>query len=75
MLIIGEKVNGTRKEVGAAVALVDPSHTALMQELLAAQMVLGRDPYCRRYTTAYRQGAYGFPVKTSAAGSGLDTAR
>jgi cobalamin-dependent methionine synthase I len=62
-------------QAGLDAALVDPTDTALMQELLAAEMVLGRDPYCRRYTTAYRQGAYGFSAKPSAASSGLDAAR
>ena len=53
-------------EAGLDAALVDPLDTDLMQELLAAEMVLGRDPYCRRYTTAFRQGRFGFPGTTAA---------
>lgn len=47
-------------EAGLDAALIDPTDTNLMQELVAAEAVLGRDPYCRTYTMAYRQGTYGF---------------
>ncbi len=55
-------------EAGLDAALMDPNDNALMQELVAAEMVLGRDPYCRRYTTAYRQKKYGFPGVTRTPG-------
>lgn len=47
-------------EAGLDAALVDPNDTALMQELAAAELVLGRDPFCRQYTQAYRGGRFGF---------------
>jgi len=40
-------------------AIMDPFDRALREELLAAELVLGRDPYCRNYTRAYRQGLIG----------------
>jgi 5-methyltetrahydrofolate--homocysteine methyltransferase len=54
-------------EHGLDAALVDPNDIDLMQELVAAEAVLGRDPYVRRYTTAYRQKKYGFPGMAKAA--------
>jgi cobalamin-dependent methionine synthase I len=54
-------------EAGLDAALVDPNDTDLMQELVAAEAVLGLDPYCRRFTMAYRQAKYGFPGMQKAA--------
>ncbi len=52
-------------EAGLDAALVDPNDRALMQELVAAELVLGRDSFCRRYTQAYRAGRFGFEGTTS----------
>jgi 5-methyltetrahydrofolate--homocysteine methyltransferase len=58
-------------EAGLDAALLDPNDNDLMQELTAAEVILGRDPYCRRYTTAYRQAKFGFPgMAKPATGSG-----
>lgn len=54
-------------EAGLDAALVDPNDGALMQELAAAELVLGRDPFCRRYTQAYRAGRSGFEGTATAA--------
>lgn len=40
-------------------AIMDPFDRALREELMAAQLVLGRDPYCRNYTRSFRQGLIG----------------
>ncbi len=52
---------------GLDAALVDPQDPDLMQELVAAELVLGRDRFCRRYTVAYREGRYGFPGRVESA--------
>jgi len=39
---------------GLDAAIMDPLDDSLYSELLAAEMVLGRDRFCRRYTTAFR---------------------
>lgn len=56
-------------EAGLDAALIDPLDTQVMQEMAAAEMVLGRDPHCRRYTQAYRAGRFGFPGIGSTAGA------
>jgi 5-methyltetrahydrofolate corrinoid/iron sulfur protein methyltransferase len=45
--------------VGLDSAIMDPFDRALREELLAAELVLGRDPFCRTYTRSYRQGLIG----------------
>ena len=37
-------------------AICDPSNTALIESLKATDMLLGRDKFCRRYTTAAKEG-------------------
>lgn len=44
---------------GLDAALLDPLDDQLMQEFLAAELVLGHDRHCRRYTQAYRSGSLG----------------
>jgi 5-methyltetrahydrofolate corrinoid/iron sulfur protein methyltransferase len=39
---------------GLDAAIMDPLDDSLYSELLAAEMVLGRDRFCRKYTTAFR---------------------
>lgn len=51
-------------EAGLDAALLDPLDTQVMQEMVAAEMVLGRDPHCRSYTQNYRAGKYGFAGMT-----------
>lgn len=41
---------------GLDAAIMDPLDRGLMGMLLAAEVVLGRDRFCRRYTGAYRAG-------------------
>lgn len=41
---------------GLDAAILDPLDQALYSELVAAELVLGRDRFCRRYTTAFRAG-------------------
>ena len=41
---------------GLDAAILDPLDQALYSELLAAELLLGRDRFCRRYTTAFRAG-------------------
>lgn len=48
---------------GLDIALLDPLNAQMMQEYVAAELVLGRDPFCRQYTQAYRAGRFGFPGK------------
>lgn len=39
---------------GLDMALMDPLDSGVMSELLATEVVLGRDRFCRRYTTAFK---------------------
>ncbi len=55
---------------GLDAALLDPMNAQMMQEYVAAEMVLGRDPFCRQYTQAYRGGRFGFPGKGASAAAG-----
>jgi 5-methyltetrahydrofolate--homocysteine methyltransferase len=48
-------------QAGLDAALVNPEDSNLMQEILAAELVLGLDANCRRYTVAYREAKHGFP--------------
>ena len=41
---------------GMDTAIMDPLDQEMRAELLAAELVLGRDPYCQNYTRAYRAG-------------------
>jgi len=41
---------------GLDAAILDPLDPALYSELLAAELLLGRDRFCRRYTGAFRAG-------------------
>jgi 5-methyltetrahydrofolate corrinoid/iron sulfur protein methyltransferase len=43
-------------EAGLDSAIVDPTNQALRETLLASELLLGRDPFCRRYTQAFRSG-------------------
>lgn len=43
-------------EAGLDSAIVDPTNQALRESLLLSELVLGRDPFCRRYTQAFRSG-------------------
>ena len=55
---------------GLDAALLDPMNAQMMQEYVAAEMVLGRDPFCRQYTQAYRAGRFGFPGRGASAAAG-----
>jgi 5-methyltetrahydrofolate corrinoid/iron sulfur protein methyltransferase len=55
---------------GLDAALMDPTNAQMMQEYVAAEMVLGRDPFCRQYTQAYRGGRFGFPGKGASVAAG-----
>lgn len=55
---------------GLDAALLDPMNAQMMQEYVAAEMVLGRDPFCRHYTQAYRGGRFGFLGKGASAATG-----
>lgn len=41
---------------GLDTAIVDPGDQQLMMEVIAAEALLGRDPQCRTYLRAYREG-------------------
>lgn len=41
-------------------AIADPTEKELMREMMASELVMGQDAFCRRYTVAYRRGKYGF---------------
>jgi len=41
---------------GLDAAIIDPFDDRLLSVLLATELVLGRDPFCRNYTRAYRAG-------------------
>ena len=43
-------------EAGLDSAIVDPTNKDLLQSLLITDMLLGRDPFCRAYTKAFRKG-------------------
>ena len=45
-------------------AIMDPCNRDMMATLLATQVLLGQDRYCRKFTTAYRKGKIG-PTKQS----------
>ncbi|MGI5858279.1 MAG: methyltetrahydrofolate cobalamin methyltransferase [Tepidanaerobacteraceae bacterium] len=40
-------------------AIMDPCNRDMMATLLATQVLLGQDRYCRKFTTAYRKGKIG----------------
>jgi 5-methyltetrahydrofolate--homocysteine methyltransferase len=44
---------------GLDAAILDPFDRELRGELLAAELVLGRDRHCRNYTRSYREGQIG----------------
>ncbi len=46
-------------EAGLDSAILDPTSRDLVQSLLITEMLLGRDPFCRRYTKAFRKGFVG----------------
>jgi 5-methyltetrahydrofolate--homocysteine methyltransferase len=41
---------------GADTAIIDPCDAAIMATIAAAELLLGKDAYCRRYLHAYRDG-------------------
>ena len=41
---------------GLDAAIINPLEQGLMNMLYATELILGRDRYCRRYTTAFRSG-------------------
>ena len=43
-------------QAGLDAAIMDPLDDSLYSELLGAELVLGRDRFCRKYTTAFRAG-------------------
>lgn len=43
-------------QAGLDAAIMDPLDDSLYSELLAAELVLGRDRFCRKYTGAFRNG-------------------
>jgi 5-methyltetrahydrofolate--homocysteine methyltransferase len=61
--LINRVFMGLAIAAGLDSVIADPSEKEMMREILAAELVLGKDPYCRRYTTAYRKGKYGFVPK------------
>ena len=44
---------------GLDTAIVDPRDQQLMMNIIAAEVLLGRDAYCRNYLRAYREGKLG----------------
>jgi 5-methyltetrahydrofolate--homocysteine methyltransferase len=46
-------------QAGLDAALLDPLDGELMGTLLAAELLLGRDPWCQAYTRAFREGRLG----------------
>lgn len=44
---------------GLDCAIMDPLDRELMGAMLATQALLGRDPFCRSYTTSFKQGRIG----------------
>lgn len=44
---------------GMDTAIIDPTDKDTIATILATEALLGRDKYCRRYYTAYRQGLFG----------------
>lgn len=46
-------------EAGLDSAIVDPTNRDLRESLLITEMLLGRDPFCRRYTKAFKAGLVG----------------
>jgi cobalamin-dependent methionine synthase I len=41
---------------GLDTGIIDPGDRQLMMNILATEALLGRDPYCRNYVKAYREG-------------------
>jgi 5-methyltetrahydrofolate--homocysteine methyltransferase len=46
-------------EAGLDSAIADPTNRELWESLLITEMLLGRDPFCRRYTKAFKAGRIG----------------
>ena len=45
-------------------AIMDPTNQDLYASILATEVLLNKDPYCRKYNRAYRAGKIG-PVKAN----------
>jgi 5-methyltetrahydrofolate--homocysteine methyltransferase len=43
-------------KAGLSAAIIDPVDRKLVSTLKAANLILGRDPYCRNYLTSFREG-------------------
>ena len=41
---------------GLDAAIINPLEQSLMNMLYATELILGRDRYCKKYTTAFRAG-------------------
>lgn len=48
-------------EAGMDSAIMDPTNRELYASILATEVLMNRDPYCRKYTKAYRSGKIGPP--------------
>jgi hypothetical protein len=44
---------------GLDAAILDPCDAQLMMNIAAAEALLGRDPHCKAYLRAYREGKLG----------------
>jgi len=53
---------------GLDAVIVDPLDPRMMVNVLTARMLLGRDPGCKTYLTAYRQGRLNLDGAPSAGG-------
>ena len=51
-------------EAGMDSAIMDPTNRDLYASILATEVLLNKDPYCRKYNRAYRAGKIG-PVKAN----------
>lgn len=50
-------------EAGLDSVIMDPTDRALFEQLMASEVVLGRDRFCLNYTSAYRAGRIGPPLE------------
>jgi 5-methyltetrahydrofolate corrinoid/iron sulfur protein methyltransferase len=46
-------------EAGMDSAIVDPANQEFRESLFASELLLGRDPFCRKYTKAFKSGIIG----------------
>jgi hypothetical protein len=61
MLIIGDRIDTTRKYIAGAInsAIIDPTDAEMYAALKASELITGRDHFCLGYIRAFKEGRLG----------------